>query len=108
MGKSIEPTDFKNLYIQDPFNTADKAVLISVTGSSKMNYKPLKTTSYSVAGNNCFPSIANTMNRVKEDGSSVFDLDLSRGALVVSIIRFSSIDNGALQPFSQLLTICFS
>lgn len=90
LGKSIvESSDFKNVYIKDPFNVPTAMVLMSVTGGSKMNYKPLKTTSYSVTGNDCFSSIESAMERIKEDGSTVLHLDSTNGPQIVRTTLFS-------------------
>lgn len=89
LGKSIlESSDFNNVYITDPFNVPRAVVLMSATGGSKLNYQPLKTTSYSVTGNGCFPSIASAMERIKEDGSTVLPLDSSNGPQIVRISLF--------------------
>lgn len=84
LGKSIyESTNFKNVFIK-PFDAPDHVVLFYMNGG-RINYQPMKTISYPVTGNNGLTSIESAMERVREDGSSVLNLDLSKGLDTVRI-----------------------
>lgn len=86
----VESSNLKFAYITDPFNTAEITFLISLSGANKINYSPTKPMLFTVREDKCSDSLASTMERFEEDGSTVLDLDLSGGLQNVCIFSRNS------------------
>lgn len=88
LGMSItKSSNFKGLLINDPFDLPQYCVFNSMQGGNKMSYGDMKTTSYTVTGNDCAHPAVFAMQRFQEEHVPIVDVDLSTGLSAVSITR---------------------
>ncbi len=95
LGYSVtNPSDWKGLYINDPFNPATGVVAVVIDGINSFDHvNSAKTHSYELAGSGAQESLDSLVFRVQEHNAEAIDLDLTQGFDVVSKIKETTIRN---------------
>lgn len=93
LGFSVtHPSEWKGLYINDPFSPASGVVAIVVDGVNNFDHiRSAKTHSYELVGSGAQESLDSLVFRVQEHNAEAIDLDLTQGFDVVSIKLLHSV-----------------
>lgn len=86
LGFSVtHPSDWKGLYINDPFNPATGVVAVVIDGPNNFDHvNSAKTHSFDLIGSGAQESLDSLVFRVQEHNAEAIDLDLTQGFDVVS------------------------
>jgi len=85
LGFSVShPSEWKGLYINDPFSPATGVVAVVIDGVNQFHHvNSGKTNSYELVGSGAQESLDSLVFRVKEHNAEAVDMDLTQGADVI-------------------------